>query len=162
MKLTIIAFLIAGALLFACKSKSQPGTSGDASSPATTQTQGQMTKAPAGADTVTTPSGLKYIELKVGEGATPEQGQTLSVHYTGWLTNGRLVDSSKGSGQPFTFVLGQGRVIKGWEEGLATMKVGGSRKLIIPPALAWGERGSGDKVPPGATVIFDVDLLEIK
>ncbi len=112
-------------------------------------------------DTVTTPSGLKYIDIKVGDGAMPQTGQMVEVHYTGWLTDGTKFDSSRDRGQPFTFPLGMGRVIKGWDEGVASMKVGGERRLIIPPDLAYGSRPVG-AIPPNSTLIFDVDLLGIK
>jgi peptidylprolyl isomerase len=113
-------------------------------------------------DTVVTPSGLKYIDIKVGDGATPEKGQMVEVHYTGWLTDGTKFDSSRDRGQPFTFPLGMGRVIKGWDQGVATMKVGGERKLIIPPDLAYGARGIPPRIPPNSTLVFDVELLGIK
>ncbi|MEW5702289.1 MAG: FKBP-type peptidyl-prolyl cis-trans isomerase [Candidatus Zixiibacteriota bacterium] len=113
-------------------------------------------------DTVTTPSGLKYIEMTVGTGATPQTGQMVLAHYTGWLTDGTKFDSSRDRGQPFPFPLGQGRVIKGWDEGLATMKVGGRRLLIIPPDLGYGARGAGGVIPPGATLVFDVELVGIQ
>ena len=108
------------------------------------------------------PDGLKYEDLKVGEGAQPKTGQKVQVHYTGWLTSGKKFDSSVDRGQPFEFVLGQGQVIKGWDEGVATMKVGGKRKLTIPPDLAYGARGAGGVIPPNATLVFDVELLAIK
>jgi FKBP-type peptidyl-prolyl cis-trans isomerase len=113
-------------------------------------------------DTITTASGLKYIDIKVGNGAVPKAGQTVEVHYTGWLTDGKKFDSSKDRNTPFTFPLGQGRVIKGWDEGLSTMKVGGVRKLIIPPALGYGAAGAGAAIPPNATLVFEVEFLGIK
>ena len=110
---------------------------------------------------VTPSSGLQYIALKVGTGATAQAGQTVSVHYTGWLENGKKFDSSVDRGQPFSFPLGAGRVIKGWDEGVKGMKVGGKRKLIIPSNLGDGARGAGGVIPPNATLIFEVELLGV-
>ena len=111
---------------------------------------------------VTTDSGLKYIDVVDGTGATPKKGQTVSVHYTGTLENGTKFDSSRDRGQPFQFPLGAGRVIKGWDEGIATMKIGGQRQLIIPPDLGYGSRGAGGVIPPNATLLFDVELLGVE
>jgi FKBP-type peptidyl-prolyl cis-trans isomerase FkpA len=108
---------------------------------------------------VTTSSGLQYIDLKIGTGATAQAGRTVTVHYTGWLENGKKFDSSVDRGQPFSFPLGAGRVIKGWDEGVQDMKVGGKRKLIIPANLGYGARGAGGVIPPNATLIFEVELL---
>jgi len=111
---------------------------------------------------VTTPSGLKYIDEVVGTGASPEHGQMVTVHYTGTLENGTKFDSSYDHGQPFTFQIGVSPVIRGWAEGLMTMKVGGKRRLIIPPQLGYGARGAGNVIPPNATLIFEVELLKIQ
>ena len=108
---------------------------------------------------VTTPSGLKYQDLVEGKGESPKEGDTVAVNYTGWLLSLKKFDSSNGN--PFTFRLGKGEVIKGWDEGLLTMKVGGKRKLVIPPDLAYGERANGI-IPANATLVFEVELLEIK
>ena len=112
---------------------------------------------------VTTPSGLHIIDTKVGIGPVPKAGQTVTVNYTGWLfvngKKGKKFDSSLDNGEPFSFTLGQGQVIKGWDEGLSTMHIGGKRTLIIPPELGYGARGAGGDIPPNATLIFDVDLL---
>src|SRR5881398_2338335 len=110
----------------------------------------------------TTPSGLQYEDIWEGAGASPATGQTAVVHYVGTLTNGQKFDSSRDRGQPFEFPLGMGRVIKGWDEGVATMKVGGQRTLIIPPELGYGARGAGGVIPPNATLIFEVELLGVK
>lgn len=114
------------------------------------------------AQEVTTPSGLKYNDDQVGGGASPQKGQRVSVHYTGWLTDGTKFDSSRDRGQPFQFTIGHGEVIKGWDEGVASMKVGGKRKLTIPPELGYGARGAGGVIPPNATLVFDVELLDVK
>ena len=116
--------------------------------------------------TTTTASGLQFADTVVGTGASPTTGQTCVMHYTGWLykdgVKGSKFDSSVDRGQPFEFTIGVGQVIKGWDEGVATMKVGGKRTLIIPAALGYGARGAGGVIPPNATLIFDVELLGVK
>ncbi|MEL6177346.1 MAG: FKBP-type peptidyl-prolyl cis-trans isomerase [Myxococcota bacterium] len=123
------------------------------------------TKKPSKPAMVQLPSGLHYIDLKVGKGPKPMTGQTVIVHYTGWLkgsTKDKSFDSSYSRNTPFEFPLGTGRVIKGWDEGVASMRVGGKRTLIVPPNLGYGERGAGGVIPPNATLMFEVELLGIK
>src|SRR5262245_23852087 len=126
---------------------------------ATTRTSAQGT-------TMTTASGLHITDSKVGSGASPKTGQVCVMHYTGWLydngAKGAKFDSSLDRGEPFEFQIGMGQVIKGWDEGVASMKVGGKRTLIIPPQLGYGARGAGGVIPPNATLIFDVELLGVK
>jgi FKBP-type peptidyl-prolyl cis-trans isomerase len=141
LKLTSVSIILAVAILMTSCSKSGP--------------------TPVTGPGVTTASGLQYWDLKVGNGATAAPGQTVSVHYTGWLSGGGKFDSSVDRSQPFQFPLGAGRVIKGWDEGVAGMKVGGKRQLRIPPALGYGSRGVGP-IPPDATLVFDVELLGVK
>jgi peptidylprolyl isomerase len=116
--------------------------------------------------TVTTPSGLQIIDTQIGTGASPRPGQTCVMHYTGWLyqggAKGQKFDSSLDRRQPFEFPIGRGQVIPGWDEGVASMKVGGKRTLIIPPNLGYGARGAGGVIPPNATLIFEVELLGVK
>jgi peptidylprolyl isomerase len=113
-------------------------------------------------DNMKTASGLEYIEVEPGTGAQAEAGKTVSVHYTGRFQDGRVFDSSVSRGEPITFPLGEGRVIKGWDEGIALMKVGGKAQLVIPPELAYGERGAGGVIPPNATLTFDVELVSVE
>lgn len=112
-------------------------------------------------DIETTASGLQYVDLEEGSGAMPQTGQNVTVHYTGTLEDGTKFDSSRDRNQPFSFRIGTGQVIKGWDEGVGTMHVGGRRKLIIPPELGYGARGAGGVIPPNATLIFDVELLRV-
>ncbi len=119
-------------------------------------------KADAKTKEVETKSGLKYIDYTVGEGLSPKKGDMVTVHYTGTLLSGKKFDSSVDRGKPFTFKIGVGKVIKGWDEGVMTMKVGGKRKLIIPSNLAYGQRGVPGVIPAGATLLFDVELLNVK
>jgi peptidylprolyl isomerase len=142
-----LSVVLAGATLLAA----------GATTPAAAQTSGS---------TMTTASGLKIQDTEVGTGATPQAGQTCVMHYTGWLyengAKGQKFDSSLDRGQPFEFPIGRGRVIKGWDEGVASMKVGGKRTLIIPPELGYGARGAGGVIPPNATLLFEVELLAVK
>jgi FKBP-type peptidyl-prolyl cis-trans isomerase len=110
---------------------------------------------------VTTPSGLQYTDVVEGTGAMPQTGQRVTVHYTGTLADGTKFDSSRDRGRPFTFQIGVGQVIKGWDEGVSTMRVGGQRKLVIPAELGYGSRGAGGVIPPNATLLFDVELIRI-
>ena len=105
---------------------------------------------------------LKIEDVVVGTGAEAQKGKQVSVHYTGWLTNGTKFDSSKDRGQPFQFALGRGQVIQGWDDGVAGMKVGGKRKLTIPPELGYGPAGAGGVIPPNATLVFEVELLSVR
>ncbi len=134
--------------------QASPGT---APAPAAAQKESKMVK---------TESGLGYEDLVVGTGASPQTGQTCVMHYTGWLfengAKGAKFDSSVDRNRPFEFPIGRGRVIKGWDEGVATMKVGGKRTLLIPPQLGYGDRGAGNVIPPGATLLFEVELLGVK
>ncbi|HEX9922067.1 MAG TPA: FKBP-type peptidyl-prolyl cis-trans isomerase [Anaerolineae bacterium] len=116
----------------------------------------------AEADYTTTDSGLQYYDFEAGEGDSPESGQTVVVHYTGWLEDGTMFDSSLMRGEAFEFPIGQGRVIPGWDEGVGSMKIGGKRQLVIPAELAYGERGAGGVIPPDAVLVFEVELVEIR
>ena len=111
---------------------------------------------------IETATGLGYVDLVEGTGARPKTGDSVRVHYTGWLKSGQKFDSSHDRGQPLVFPIGRGRVIKGWDEGVGTMKVGGKRKLVIPAHLGYGAQGAGGVIPPGATLIFEVELLGIE
>lgn len=144
-----ILVLLVSALLAACGDNTAVPSA--ATAPAGTATP-ELTKSA---------TGLKYYDTVVGKGTQPKVGQTVSVHYSGYLTNGTKFDSSVDRGQPFKFVLGVGQVIQGWDEGVATMKVGGKRRLIIPPQLGYGHSGSGP-IPPNAELIFDVELLAVQ
>lgn len=143
--------------------KSDHGASGvgSKSTPAATKPSAS-TKSQKGGSVITTPSGLQYEELVIGTGATPVKGQKVAVHYTGWLTDGSKFDSSRDSGRPYVTAIGVGAVIKGWDEGILTMKVGGKRKFTIPPALAYGAAGRPPVIPRNATLIFEVELVDVQ
>jgi peptidylprolyl isomerase len=149
---TLLVFLAAAVSLAACERRDVTDAT-----PGAAATGGAMDE-----HATTTASGLKYVDTKPGDGASPQKGQAVTVHYTGWLKDGTKFDSSRDRGQPFTFRIGQGQVIKGWDEGVATMKVGGVRKLVIPPELGYGARGAGGVIPPNAELTFDVELLSVK
>lgn len=136
---------------------SSPTTTGGSPSPAASATEGPITLQ----NPTTTESGLQYEDVVVGTGASPQTGFRVTVHYTGKFLDGKTFDSSVDRGQPFTFVLGVGQVIKGWDEGVATMKVGGKRNLLIPSALAYGSRGQGP-IPPNTDLYFEVELLSVQ
>jgi FKBP-type peptidyl-prolyl cis-trans isomerase len=110
----------------------------------------------------TSSTGLKFQDMKKGEGPRPRNGQSVMVHYVGWLTNGQKFDSSIDRGQPFEFVIGAGNVIKGWDEGVKGMHVGGQRRLLIPPQLGYGAKGAGDSIPPNSKLVFDIQLIGVK
>jgi peptidylprolyl isomerase len=161
-------WILAGALVLALSCGAQsPIFSADtnapaATAPSSTAAAGTEIDKDSGKPVITTPSGLKYVDLVVGTGPAVKTGDDLSVNYEGKLTNGTKFDSSYDRNQPFDLVLGVSQVIPGWTEGLSTMRVGGIRKLIIPPQLGYGLEGSGDVIPPNATLIFKVEILSAK
>ena len=154
-KLLILLLLAVGIIIPACAQKESTSTPPQQNAPAAGQ------HSPGTEQYVKTPSGLSYKELNVGNGASPAPGRLVIVHYTGTLENGTRFDSSRDRGEPFPFTIGVGQVIPGWDEGIMTMKVGGKRKLVIPPHLGYGTVASG-VIPPNATLIFDVELIDVK
>jgi len=174
MKFKLLVIILAGIsfVLIGCSKKQDDAgqVKGMADTAAETAAAGNTTSQPSDdatpaetqGDVVTTESGLQYIDLVVGSGESPQKGDNVVVDYTGWLEDGTKFDSSVDRGTPFTFPIGMGRVIPGWDEGVSSMKVGGKRKLIIPSELAYGERGAGNVIPPNSTLTFEVELHEIK
>ena len=159
MKKVILVVLLALAVGVSAQDAEKKKTKKDAKDAKVTTTD----KAKKEIKTVTTPSGLKYEELVAGAGPQPKTGDIVKVHYTGWLTNGKKFDSSVDRGQPFEFHVGRGEVIKGWDEGVGSMKVGSKRKLTIPPDLGYGSQNVGNGlIPPNSTLVFEVELLGIK
>jgi FKBP-type peptidyl-prolyl cis-trans isomerase len=157
---------LAAVMVFAAtgcnETKSGGASTATSETPATTQAKpAEPAPAAASGSEVTMSNGLKYQDLKVGDGAMAENGANVSVHYTGWLTDGTKFDSSVDRGQPFQFKLGTGSVIRGWDEGVKGMRVGGKRKLTIPAELGYGAAGAGGVIPPNATLVFDVELLGV-
>ena len=170
------ALMLFGVTLTACQSTTRPVAPETAAASAVAQpaagasqanaagaTQSSAAGGPQGsaAGGITTDSGLQFIEVTPGTGPAPKQGDVVAVHYTGMLTDGTVFDSSRQGNQPIQFPLGQGRVIPGWDEGIAMMREGGQARLIIPPDLAYGESGAGGVIPPNATLIFDVELVDV-
>lgn len=153
------ALLVLGAMP-ACATETTTGTSTGSST--TTATATSSSGAAAAGKSVTLPGGTQYVDEVVGTGTEATSGKTVSVHYTGTLQDGTKFDSSRDSGKPFEFPLGAGMVIKGWDNGVAGMKVGGKRKLTIPAEQGYGARGAGGVIPPNATLLFDVELLDVK
>jgi len=152
-RITLTAILVLVAAAAWAQSGAKKTASARPNTSAPTKVTGEPTK---------TPSGLEYWDITVGTGPVAEKGQKVKVHYTGWLTTGKKFDSSVDAGKPFDFTLGAGDVIKGWDEGVAGMKVGGKRQLRIPPNLAYGERGYPGVIPPNSTLIFDVQLISVQ
>jgi FKBP-type peptidyl-prolyl cis-trans isomerase FkpA len=166
MKKFLPLLLILSLIVLGCGGKKQTDQSGTDAGKAEGQTE-ERAKSPdmpteSSAPVVTTEGGVQVQDIKEGTGDMAEAGKSVSVHYTGWLIDGKKFDSSIDRNSPFSFKLGTGQVIKGWDEGVAGMKVGGIRKLTIPPDMGYGDKGAGGRIPPGATLIFQVDLLEVK
>ena len=147
--------------LLACGCGATSGGTGSSTESTGTTTQASTGSTTTGG-TVRLGSGLQYEDLKVGDGPVAENGQTVTVNYTGWLTDGTKFDSSLDAGKPFEFALGAGQVIRGWDEGVKGMKVGGKRKLTIPHDLGYGAQGAGGVIPPNATLVFEVELLGVR
>ncbi len=157
--LVVVAALLAGLVLIACGGGGEEEATPVASP--TVEAEAGGGPPPVSAEATVTASGLQIIDIEVGSGDEAQPGQTVTVHYTGWLADGTKFDSSLDRGQPFSFSLGAGQVIPGWDEGVAGMKVGGTRRLIIPPDLAYGAQGRPPVIPENAELTFDVELLDI-
>ncbi|ANA39943.1 MULTISPECIES: FKBP-type peptidyl-prolyl cis-trans isomerase [Geobacter] len=149
-KILVLLLLLVGIVVAACSDR-ETKPAGEA----------KPASAAGASDAVTTASGLSYVDLVAGSGAAPVAGKPVKVHYTGWLENGTKFDSSVDRGEPFVFTIGAGEVIPGWDEGVMSMKVGGKRRLIVPPQLGYGAAGAGGVIPPNATLIFEVELLDV-
>lgn len=149
-KFIVMLLLLVAVVIPACTQKETKTTADKKAEPAS-----------AAANAVKTASGLSYVDLVQGSGPSPTAGKSVKVHYTGWLENGTKFDSSVDRGEPFVFTIGAGQVIPGWDEGVLTMKMGGKRKLIIPPQLGYGAEGAGGVIPPNATLVFEVELLDV-
>ena len=160
--LLVAGLIVIGSICLAQTHSTHTGTTTNRSTTATHHAATSTGPTKVAGPGVTTPSGLRYWDIKVGTGATAVAGKKVKVDYTGWLVNGKKFDSSVGTGKPFELTLGNGDVIKGWDEGIAGMKVGGKRQLRIPPDLAYGERGYPGAIPPNATLIFDVRLVGVE
>ncbi len=163
--MTINRSILIPSLIIALGCSSESEDRPEAAREAATSEEPSMTESgppPVNGDTVSLDSGLQYIVVREGDGPPAQTGQTVQVHYTGWLTDGTKFDSSRDRGEPFSFQLGRGAVIRGWDEGVASMQVGEQRRLIIPPELGYGARGAGGVIPPNAVLIFDVELLGIQ
>ena len=168
---TLVAAVVASALTGCGGDNAQTSTETTTTTSSSTPTATSSTSSAASkpgempvvnpAKLTSNPSGLQYEDVVAGNGPSPQSGQQVQVHYTGWLTNGKKFDSSLDRGEPFTFTIGQGQVIKGWDEGVATMKTGGTRILVIPAAMAYGERGAGADIPPNSNLVFQVQLLGV-
>jgi FKBP-type peptidyl-prolyl cis-trans isomerase len=162
LKIAVLALTTIGLAAQTSTTKSSTKTGATTKKPATAARPNTNAPTKVTGEGTKTPSGLQYWDIKHGAGATALRGQKVTVHYTGWLTSGKKFDSSVDAGQPFSFTLGEGEVIKGWDEGVAGMKVGGKRQLRIPPQLAYGDRGAAGVIPPNATLIFDVQLRGVQ
>lgn len=150
-KIIVLLLLVAAISIPACSQKEVAPTPPD-----------KAAEAAGIVGAVKTPSGLSYTDIVVGTGDSPTSGKAVAVHYTGWLTDGTMFDTSRSRNAAFSFRIGTGQVIPGWDEGIMTMKVGGKRKLIIPPQLAYGSAGAGGVIPPNATLIFEVELISVE